>query len=490
MNATSAYVSQLTGYSVLAIFGLLMILITWLFARWRNSYTREGFLVAGREVGWFFGGCSIAASWIWAPALFISSQMAYQLGLAGIFWFVLPNILALAIFAVLGPTIREKLPEGYTLPQYIRQRLQSRRVHRVYLFPYIFYQLMAVTVQLFAGGSFVSLLTGIPLTTVMPIMAIIALAYTSISGLEASVVTDLVQMTLIYIIGTLTVSLVWISVGGYSGVSAGFSGIEAIPSILDPGVAFSFGIVTSIGLIAGAISDQQYWQRSFAIRKNQLRGAFIFGALLFGLVPIGLSVLGFVAANSATGIVLPENIDASLIGVQAVMTLLPAWAMLLFVIMLLAGLCSTLDSGLSAASSLWVTDISNAKDDLAARRAARIAMIFTTITGLAIALSVIYIPNFGLKHLWWVMNTIGACVVIPTILSLYWGSLDERGVFWGILVAFFVGIPLFVYGNIINSSVWIVSASFLILLISGGFCLVFSKSGRTSIGSTGVAPVE
>lgn len=478
---TMSFVTQQTGYLFLFIFGLSMLFITYFFARWKNSNNREGFLVAGRKVKWFLGGSSIAASWIWAPALFVSVQMAYQQGLPGIFWFTFPNIIALAIFAFLAPKIREKLPEGFTLPQYIKSRLKSSRVHKIYLFPYFFYQIMAVTVQLFAGGSLVSLLTGIPLTTVMPILAIIALAYTLISGLEASIVTDFVQLIMIFIIGAIILPMVLSNAGGISAISAGLGGTEGIRNIFDPGVAFSFGIVTAIGLIAGAISDQQYWQRAFAIKKSHLVKSFIFGAILFGIVPISLSILGFIAANPAINIALPEGIDISMIGVQTVATLLPSWATILFVIMLLAGLSSTLDSGFSAASSLWVTDVIDAKTDKEAIRSARFAMVGIALIGLLIAIAVLYIPGFGLQHLWWVFNTIAACIMVPTVLSLYWSKLSERGVFWGIVVSFIVGIPLFVYGNIINNAYWTVGASLFIVAISTLFCVLMPVQTKAEV---------
>ncbi len=183
-------VSHTCGYIMLTIFALAMIGITYSFARWRSWDTKEGFLLARRNVNWILGGASIAASWIWAPALFVSVQMAYQKGLAGLFWFTLPNILALAVFALLAPKIRERMPEGYTFPQFIGQRFGSKRVHRIFLIPHLFYQLMAVTVQIYAGGSLLSMLTGIPLNALMPILLLIALTYTLISGLVATVVTD------------------------------------------------------------------------------------------------------------------------------------------------------------------------------------------------------------------------------------------------------------------------------------------------------------
>ncbi len=186
-------------------------------------------------------------------------------------------------------------------------------------------------------------------------------------------------------------------------------------------------------------------------------------------------MLGFLAANPALGIALPEGVDVSMIGVQTVATLLPAWAILLFVIMLLSGLSSTLDSGLSAASSLWVTDVAKPKNDNEAINSARKAMIGISILGLLVALGVVFIPEFGLMHLWWVFNTIAACVMVPTVLSLYWDRLSEKGVFWGVLVAFVIGIPLFIYSNLINDPIWIVGASLFIVAVSTGFCILLPR---------------
>jgi Na+/proline symporter len=484
----TSFVSQATGYWFLAIFAIVITLVTYLFSRWRGWHTKEGFLLANRKVGWFLGGFSIASSWIWAPALFVSVQVAYQMGLAGIFWFTLPNVLALVIFAFFAPQIRAKFPEGYTFTQYIKERLQSERVHRVFLFPYFFYQLMAVVVQLFAGGSLLSLLTGIPLTTIMPILAAIVLVYTLISGFQASIVTDFVQLGLIYLIGLVILPLAWQAAGGIQAISAGFQGIQQIPSMFDPGVAFSFGIVTAIGLIAGSISDQSNWQRAFAIKKGQEVKAFIFGSILFGIVPIALSTLGFLAVNPALGITLPAGIDVSMIGVQTVATLLPLWAVSLFVIMLLAGLSSALDAGLSAASSLWVADVAKPKGDDQAILSARKSMIVLTLVGLAVSMSILYIPNFGIQQLFGVFNTIAACVMVPTVLSLYQKQLSEAGVFWGVLVSFCVGIPIFIYANIINEPIWIVGSSVLIVVISTLFTLFWpSKSSSANFAPERVA---
>ncbi len=500
-----AFITQSLGYWILIIYGVCMVAITYLFGRWKNYNTIQGFLVAQRNVSWWLGAASIAASWIWAPALFVSVQMAYEKGLPGIFWFTFPNIIALALFIFLAPKIREKLPHGYTLPQWIQHKLKSNRVHNIYLFPYFFYQLMAVTVQLFAGGSLLYLITGIPLIHGMIIMSVIVLAYSYISGLEASIVTDFIQFLMIVIGVAVVVPLSIHAAGGFSAFNtAGQSG--NFGNLFDPGVAFSFGIVTAIGLISGAISDQQYWQRAFAAKKKNIVPSFLFGAIMFGIVPIALASLGFLAANQSLGISLPQGVDSSMIGIFTVSKFLSPAIIAVFVVMLLSALMSTLDSGIMAASSLYVRDVKkyseneyavwqkidegqrlNKEEETVSNelnrkgvRDSRIAMFAIVGLGFLVALAATYIPGFGLKHLWWIFNTVAACVVVPTVLSLYWNKLDERGVFWGVLVAFVVGVPLFVYGNIIDNPTWIVGASVFIIGISTLFCLAMPKKHTAS----------
>ena len=113
-------------------------------------------------------------------------------------------------------------------------------------------------------------------------------------------------------------------------------------------------------------------------------------------------------------------------------------------------------------------------------------MIAFTVVGLAVAMGVLYIPHFGLQQLWWVFNTIAACIMVPTLLTLYWDRVSDRGIFWGVLVAFVVGIPLFIYSNILNNPAWIVGSSLFIVFISTALSvLIKEKRGpiKSEIGN-------
>ncbi|NOQ24509.1 MAG: hypothetical protein GQ564_04025 [Bacteroidales bacterium] len=496
--------TQSQGYIFLLAFGILMIGLTIIVSKnkiWTDS--QVGFLKAGSNVKWGIGSFSIAASWIWAPALFVSVQKSYELGLSGMFWFTIPNIVAIVIFAFLAPKIRKRLPGGYTLPDWIRYRFKDERIHKIYLFIFFWYQIMAITVQIFVGGLLISFLTGISLDIVMIILSIISLSYALISGLRASIVTDFLQMIMIYGVGIIIIPWTIYEGGGFAAISKGFGGIQHIDSIMNPGVVYSFGIVTSIGLIAGSISDQQYWQRSFAINKGSLAKSFIWGGILFGIVPITLSVLGFMGANPDLNVSMPVGVELPMIGVAVVGKLLPTWATILFVVMLMSGLSSTLDSGFAAGASLYAIDavklsklekevmskerlgqdLTNDEDiikkelDRKTPMRARQAMIGLAIIGLIMALIVEYVPNFTLDILWWIFNAIASMAVVPTVLGLFWDKLSAKGILLG-FAGSFLGIIIFIYGSAINNTNMIVFSAIFIIMISLIMNLLFPSKER------------
>jgi Na+/proline symporter len=382
----------------------------------------------------------------------------------------------------------------------------------MYLVPFFWYQLMAVTVQLYAGGNIFSLLTGVPVETVMVILATTTLTYSLISGMRASIVTDFLQYGLIIVAGLLVIPWTISAAGGFSSIAGGLGGVSGLHrSLFDPQVAFNFGIVTSIGLLSGSLSDQQHWQRAFTIERHGLIRAYILAGFLFSIVPVAISMLGFIGANSSSGVSLPSNVDPSMIGVAVVSHFLPSWAVGSFLIMMLGGLCATLDSGLCAASSLYAMNCkvfsaeeNDARDseargaplteevrqtlrllDAKIVRSGRGAMVGITIAGLLVALAVVHVPGFGLKYLWWVFNTVAACVAVPTVLSLYWNRLGSNGVFWGVLTAFVLGIPLFVYSNLKEITWLTVASSIGIVLVTTVFAVAMPRRQPFNINTSG-----
>ena len=148
----------MNGIVILAVYAAIMITITLLFTK--RGISAENFHVGKRNMGTISSAMSIAATWIWAPALFTSAEKAYTNGIAGLFWFLVPNILCLIFFIPFAKTVRKRMPGGITLSSFMGKSYGSRAV-RVYLFQLSLLAILSTAVQLLAGARILSSGTGI-----------------------------------------------------------------------------------------------------------------------------------------------------------------------------------------------------------------------------------------------------------------------------------------------------------------------------------------
>ena len=140
----------MTGFIVLVAYTLLMLGVSYLLTR--RQTTLQGFLVGNRRMGTIKSAMSIAATWIWAPALFVSAEKAYSNGWPGLFWFLVPNILCLLFFIPYAERIRKQMPDGITISGYMGTIYRSVKVKRVYLAQLSILAVLSTAVQLLAGG--------------------------------------------------------------------------------------------------------------------------------------------------------------------------------------------------------------------------------------------------------------------------------------------------------------------------------------------------
>lgn len=434
--------------------------------------TAGDFLIMNRRLGTFRGALSIAASWIWAPAVFICSQKAYEQGLPGIFWFTLPNVLCFFVFVPIALRARQLLPHGYSMPDYLFVRFgENRAVHLSTLIVYLGYQSGAIVINALAGGTLLHILTGIPAEICIILMSVTALSYSAVSGLRASVNTDVAQMLMILFIAFVLVPWV-LSVAGIHTLSEGLGGKTGVyTDVFDPEIAYSFGIAATLGLISGPIADQMFWQRAFAASRKSISSIFMMGGLIFGLVPIVLSILGFVAAAPSLQSQITVG-DSQMVGPILVGQLLPTWALAAFVVLTFAGLSSTLDSAFAAISSLLAIDVykrhinPHAPEDKVLW-VARYGMILFTVLGTGVAL-------LQPKLLWvfLIYGALASAMLIPAFFSLFSKRVTAGGVTAAVLLSIGLGLPLSIYANIHQDTNLIVLSASLPPLIGLVCCSV------------------
>ncbi len=460
--------SQITALVILIGFGAAMFMVSTTHRRF-ETLSLNRFLVADRSVGIWTGAMSVASTWIWAPALFIASQKAYQQGMPGLMWFTVPNVGSLILFAFLAPRIRALFPKGYTLPQYMATRFDSK-THIVYIFCFLALQICSMAVQLIAGGALLHAVGGIPYVPAALILALIFTSYSLIDGLQTSIKTDLIQMGIIILGMLILIPQAVNNGGGFSTICSGFAGFNgAFENLFDPHVAYSFGITVTIGLMSGPVGDQQHWQRAFAFRKDKVFHGYLLGAVIFAVVPLGMSLLGFLAAGNpdAAPAVHAGTLSAQQVGTEVIKTLLPPWGTAIFMMMILAGLASTGDSALCAGGSLVTVDIfrnymnSDASDERLLW-ITRVAVVGTAAVAVGIAL----IPGVTILSLFLFYGTLRSATLMPTIIVLFSKTVSSWGIFWGILLAVAFGLPLYLLGQFSGNIHLKVGANIGILLIS------------------------
>lgn len=451
---------------VLLSYAAVMLGSTVLMTKKENNIER--FCVGNRNTGWFISALSIAATWIWAPALFTSTENAYTKGFAGLFWFLVPNVLCLILFIPFAKRIREEMPEGITLSGYMYDKYKSKSVRNTYLFQLGALSALSTGVQLLAGSKILSMLTGIPFWIMTIIMAAIAYSYSQFSGIKASILTDSIQMVFMLVVSVCFVIFGIKNGHGVETLVVGLGGIKGDAGSLfsDRGleIFLEFGLPTTVGLISGPFGDQCFWQRAFCVKKDKIGRAFFVGAILFGIVPLSMGILGFIGAGIGY-----TAADTGVINFELISTLFPAWAVIPFLFMIVSGLLSTIDSNLCAISSL-TTDIFKDKS----LGMTKITMILLLVIGIAVA----NIPGLTVTYLFLMYGTLRASTLLPTIFTLKGARLKAQGVVSGIICALVIGLPIFAYGNINGIAIYKTIGSLTTVILSGAVALAVSKIAR------------
>jgi Na+/proline symporter len=443
----------LVGYSLVCI--ALVALV-----EFGRKQTPERFLVADRKIGGIFGALAVAASWIWAPALFVSTQVGYQWGYSGLVWFVVPNMLALIIFAPLAQRVRRTLPAGYSYIEFIRNR--GSHFREVQLFIQMLVQVVCCAIQLTAGAELLTFVSGTSYPIIVSIMAMAPLCYCLIAGLVSSVLTDCIQ----YLVIVGSISLIYLNLPLSHNLPA-LAHCQFNP--FDSNVLLQFGIGSCLTLIFGIFSNHQQWQRAFAADYKQVRKTFSIAGALHGVVTFSLGTLGVLLAQSGY---VTHHIQ--IVGAEYIATNMAPLFSAIFTVMALSGLCATMSSALCAFGSLYATEFASGTDAI---KAARQAMVVLSILAFSVA-----IFRAPVIVLWMFCGLIRLGTAAPTIISVFSSKFSGKAGTTAIVASIMVSAPFFIYGSVVDNSLFRMAGMILCLATSVSVCLahiVFAPKARS-----------
>ena len=469
--------SPLEGAALFAVYGIIMYALTYYFTR-HVTATKEGYLLADRTVGPLLGAVSISSAWIWAGAIFLSSEIAYKWGWPGLFYFSAMNILTLFLFAPFAQKIRNLAPQGFSWSSYLSEQYGSR-VQTVYLILFVAFVICVLTFNIFAASKLIQTLTGIDFTVTSVVLTALALLYNFRKGLMATMVTEAFKLAVVAAAVLLVVPSLFYVTDGWATLVNGINGASGKYTTLwgttEAWTLFiSYGLITLFSQWANPWADNAFHQRAFAIEKTKVFKTFALATVIFAGIPLLIGTIGFFAAGAG---IKAEGAAMQMINVIAIGQLLPGWMLIVFAFAAFAAMVSIADSQLTSLSSLMGHDVhqrlGGSSDSV---QFSRWAMLIVA----AIVVVLVNIPGFTLLYLIMIIAMVRIATLFPSLLALNFKlSVNSTGLFWGMLSGIVIGIPLYAYGSYFKIADLAMTGFFVTLVIVPLLVLAISRFTRT-----------
>lgn len=453
-------------------YGIIMYLLTRFFTKTVTG-TKEGYLLADRSVGPWLGAISISSAWIWAGAIFLSSEIAYKWGWPGLFYFSIMNILTLFLFAPFAQKIRNLAPTGFTWSSYLRDTFGGK-VQSIYLILFVLFVICVLTFNIFAAAKLVQTLTGIDFTLASVILMGLALLYNLRKGLKATMITETFKLAMVALAVLIVVPGLFFVTDGWSTMLAGINGINGkYTTLVGTPEAWTlfigYGLITLFSQWANPWADNSFHQRAFAVPKEQVFKTFGLATVIFAGIPILIGTIGFFAAGA--GIKL-EGGAVQMTNIVTIGQLLPTWMVVLFAFAAFAAMVSIADSQLTSLGSLVGHDIhqhfGGASDPVKFSRWAMLAVG-------ALVVGLVNVPGFTLLYLIMIIAMVRITTLFPSLLALVAPSrVSPSGLFYGMLLGIIIGIPMYAYGSYFKIQDLALTGFFTTLVIVPLLVLVIS----------------
>ncbi len=364
-------------------------------------------------------GLSLFASGMGIWVLFGPSEVGYYGGFWDVTGYAVSAATPFLLLAYVGPMIRERLPEGVTLADYVRMRLGRPMqvyvglISVLYMFTFLFAEFTAI-------GKGMEILAGLEPLIPMVAVAIITAAYTAYGGLPASLATDRIQaLIVLFLVVALLLFLFGGDIGGLLADAKAYNPTDELSigsmSYMD---SFESGLALVVAITAAEMFSQGNWQRAWASESDEAlkHGAWFAAALVLPLVFV-MGVLGTVVAGQGA---VDDPSAAFFYLIDEAGTLFIA----AFIVLAVALVCSSADTLQNAIVASLTRDLSDGRMDLGFARIATIAMMPIAIyyASTMDALSVFEIFLFA--------DLLATATIAPVLLSL-WDKVSPAAALFG-----------------------------------------------------------
>ncbi|MCD7782229.1 MAG: sodium:solute symporter family protein [Methanosphaera sp.] len=438
------------------IYVALMIIVGYI--AYRQSNTKEDYLVAGRKSNSFVMALSYGATFISTAAIVGFGGLAGTNGL-GILWLVLLNITVgiFGAFVFFGKRTRSMgtYLNCLTFPEFLSKRFNSKFIQRFTgLLIFCAMPIYAASV-LIGAARFLETTLAIDFNICIIILAIIIGFYVIFGGIKGVMYTDALQGSIMFIGMLILLFSVYHMFGGVtnahhllanmssvfpeSSLATGATGWTTFPTT---GSSFWWNLVTSIimGVGIGAVAQPQLAVRFMTVKSNKelnrgvlIGGIFVFVATFTAYVVGALSNVYFYNTTGQLSITAAGGNVDSIISTFINATM-PKWFTYVFLLTLLSAAMSTISTQFHLQGSSIAYDVIGTDEKENKRSTLSLTRIGILVAIIIAVILAFILPSNIVATGTSIFFGICAATFLPAyICALFWKRTTKKGAIAGIL---------------------------------------------------------
>ncbi|KAH6760865.1 urea-proton symporter DEGRADATION OF UREA 3 [Perilla frutescens var. frutescens] len=471
-----AVLNQGVGYSVILGFGAFFAVFTsflvWLEKRYVGSrHTSEWFNTAGRNVKTGLIASVIVSQWTWAATILQSSNVAWEYGVSGPFWYASGATIQVLLFGVMAIEIKRKAPHAHTVCEIVKARWGTA-AHIVFL-TFCFMTNIIVTAMLLLGGSaVVNALTGVNIYAASFLIPLGVIVYTLAGGLKATFLASYIHSVIVHVVLVIFVYLVYVASSELGSPDVVYSRLLEIASrarscqdpISHPGQSCGpvngnykgshltmlssgglvFGIINIVGNFGTVFVDNGYWVSAIAARPSSTHKGYLLGGMVWFAVPFSLATSLGLGALALDLPITASEASRGLVPPATAIALMGKGGSVLLLTMLFMAVTSAGSSELIAVSSLCTYDIYRTyiNPDATGKQILRVSRSVVLGFGCFMGILAVILNKAGVS-LGWMYLAMGVFIgsaVIPIAFMLLWRKANAEGAILGTISGCLLGI--------------------------------------------------
>jgi len=464
------------GYAIVLGFGAFFSVFTTVVVYLDKVYngtkqTSEFFNTAGRDVKTGLTASVIVSQWTWAATLLQSSNVAWNYGVSGPFWYASGATIQVLLFGVLAIELKRKARTAHTVCEIVLARW-GKPAHVTFLFFCFLTNVIVTSMLLLGGAATVNALTGMEVNLASFLIPWGVIVYTFAGGLKATFIASYLHTAIIFIVLVVCIFTVYVKTsstdlvydrlqfvsgmstaaceGAFKNLLTGKTFFKAGKYSCGPVVdnnsgsyltmlslgGIKFGIINIVGNFGTVFVDQSYWQSAIAARPASAHKGYILGGLIWFTIPFALATsLGLYAVAYQLPLTSGEA-GSGLVPPAVAVHLFGQFGAVMMATMLFMAITSTGSAESIAVSSLVAYDIYKVyiNPKATGSQILLVSRVMVVVFGLTMGgLSCILnqIPGINLG---WVYNFMGIVIgsaVVPLWYCLTWKNANAAGAIAG-----------------------------------------------------------